>query len=168
MHSKPIVEPTSSERTITHQASTTPDSTPPSTPKATTAQVSRPRASSTSTTVHTTTTHHPQTQLCRHWCHHGICKWGQQCRYRHIMPMSTSGLQEVSLADWPVWFRKMNPGYFAAEVVTSTSQSNVSLGRAKGRRGAKSMGRTSPGGNGGACCGELHGLGGDCKSISHV
>ncbi|PVH74756.1 hypothetical protein DL98DRAFT_603342 [Cadophora sp. DSE1049] len=157
---KPTTEPTTSERTVTHRSSTTPTSTPPATPKAASTHLSRRRAPSTSTTVNTTTTHQPQpqTQLCRHWCHHGICKWGQQCRYRHIMPMSTSGLQELGLADWPVWFRRMNPGYFAAEVVNSNSGSN--LGRTKGRRGAKSMGCTSAGGNGGACCGVLHEPGG--------
>lgn len=72
--------------------------------------------------------------------------------------MSTSGLLEVGLADWPVWFRRMNPGYFAAEVVNSNS--NPHVGRARGRRGAKSMGCTSANGNGGACCGSLHGPGG--------
>ncbi|KAF4632544.1 hypothetical protein G7Y89_g5575 [Cudoniella acicularis] len=56
-----------------------------------------------------------QTQLCRHWCKHGICKWDQQCRYRHIMPMTLHGLQEVGLSDWPAWYRGQNPGFFAAE-----------------------------------------------------
>ncbi|EKD13141.1 zinc finger DNA-binding protein [Drepanopeziza brunnea f. sp. 'multigermtubi' MB_m1] len=102
------------------------------------------------------------TTLCRHWCHHGICKWGQQCRYRHIMPMSNSGLQEVGLSDWPAWFRRMNPGYFAAE------NPDLSRGAAGNDRAPRSRRPPPPGakvcgslgGNGGACCGVLHGPGG--------
>ncbi|KAF8865469.1 hypothetical protein BDZ45DRAFT_796309 [Acephala macrosclerotiorum] len=82
-----------------------------STPAAPTTAPSAPKASST-IRARTTDT---QTVLCRHWCHHGICKWGQQCRYRHIMPMTLQGLQEVGLADWPAWYRKLNPGYFVNE-----------------------------------------------------
>ncbi|KAH6663880.1 hypothetical protein B0J14DRAFT_682872 [Halenospora varia] len=62
-----------------------------------------------------------QTQLCRHWCTHGICKWGQQCRYRHIMPMTLPGLREVGLSDWPGWWRGMNPGFFYSESSAQTS-----------------------------------------------
>ncbi|KAH8652792.1 hypothetical protein BGZ60DRAFT_568983 [Tricladium varicosporioides] len=54
----------------------------------------------------------PQIQLCRHWCTHGICKWGQNCRYRHIMPMTLPGLREVGLSNWPGWWKKMNSGFF--------------------------------------------------------
>ena len=58
---------------------------------------------------------YPPRQVCRHWCAHGLCKWGHNCRHSHIMPMTTTGLQEVGLADWPAWFRALNSGYFAAE-----------------------------------------------------
>ncbi|KAH7330098.1 hypothetical protein BKA65DRAFT_460655 [Rhexocercosporidium sp. MPI-PUGE-AT-0058] len=164
---KPVAEPPSSApaRTV-QQSSTTPNSTPPSTPKV------RIPSTSVSQSTNTTTQQiqnqaqpqpHPQTQVCRHWCHHGICKWGQQCRYRHIMPMSTSGLQEVGLIDWPLWFRRMNPGYFVAEAVTLNGGVN-SAGRigggGRGRRGARVIGCASTEGNGGACCGVLHGPGG--------
>ncbi|KAH9218385.1 hypothetical protein DL95DRAFT_489437 [Leptodontidium sp. 2 PMI_412] len=168
---KPATEiPSSgSERTLP-KSSTTPTSTLPSTPKARVTSTSiSPSANST---VHQTQTQpqtsaqaRPQTQLCRHWCHHGICKWGQQCRYRHIMPMSTSGLQEVGLSDWPLWFRRMNPGYFAAEALNLSASGYASGagrvgGGARGRRGAWTTGCLSAGGNGGACCGVLHGPGG--------
>ncbi|CAL3963619.1 unnamed protein product [Diplocarpon coronariae] len=99
-------------------------------------------------------------KLCRHWCHHGMCKWGQQCRYRHIMPMSTSGLQEVGLGDWPLWFRRLNPGYFAAENSHPTSNNTRAGGRDARvmRQSVKAC--MSAGGNGVACCGVLNGPGG--------
>ncbi|EPE25258.1 hypothetical protein GLAREA_11839 [Glarea lozoyensis ATCC 20868] len=54
-------------------------------------------------------------QTCRHWCHHGICKWGKQCRYRHVMPMTLRGLQEVGLDNWPGWYRRANEDCFAPD-----------------------------------------------------
>ncbi|KAK8114055.1 hypothetical protein PG999_006124 [Apiospora kogelbergensis] len=42
---------------------------------------------------------------CRHWCHHGSCKYGEECRYKHRMPGTNEGLREVGLADWPNWYR---------------------------------------------------------------
>ncbi|KAK6865126.1 hypothetical protein PG995_001654 [Apiospora arundinis] len=42
---------------------------------------------------------------CRHWCHHGSCKYGLECRYEHRMPQTHEGLREVGLADWPNWYR---------------------------------------------------------------
>ncbi|KAJ5047100.1 uncharacterized protein L3040_002943 [Drepanopeziza brunnea f. sp. 'multigermtubi'] len=147
----PPPPPTTATTTVT------PNSTPPSTPK-------DPHTHAhTYTHTHTRpSTSAPASQLCRHWCHHGICKWGQQCRYRHIMPMSNSGLQEVGLSDWPAWFRRMNPGYFAAE------NPDLSRGAAGNDRAPRSRRPPPPGakvcgslgGNGGACCGVLHGPGG--------
>ncbi|KAG9232922.1 hypothetical protein BJ875DRAFT_62862 [Amylocarpus encephaloides] len=67
-------------------------------------------------------------QICRHWCLHGICKWGQQCQHRHIMPMTLHGLQQLGLRDWPEWYRKRNPGCFV----------NDSSVGGRGRRGALS------------------------------
>ncbi|RDW66290.1 hypothetical protein BP6252_09925 [Coleophoma cylindrospora] len=49
---------------------------------------------------------------CRHWCRHGVCRWGQQCRYQHLMPLTISGLCDVGLTDWPAWYRNQNPDYF--------------------------------------------------------
>lgn len=41
---------------------------------------------------------------CRHWCHHGTCKWGLNCRHEHTMPTTLEGLQEVGLKNFPSWF----------------------------------------------------------------
>lgn len=54
-------------------------------------------------------------QHCKHWCTHEICKWGQGCHYRHLMPMTLMGLYEVGLRDWPGWYRRMDPGVFVGE-----------------------------------------------------
>ncbi|KAG0649990.1 hypothetical protein D0Z07_3977 [Hyphodiscus hymeniophilus] len=71
-----------------------------------------------------------ETQTCRHWCTYGHCKWGQQCRYRHTMPLTLSGLEGIGLADWPAWFRSLNPGFF----VSHSTQLKTHLGRRiKGR-----------------------------------
>ncbi|KAK0657278.1 hypothetical protein B0T16DRAFT_56590 [Cercophora newfieldiana] len=43
-------------------------------------------------------------EYCRHWCHYGTCKWGQQCRYKHSMPTTPSGLVEVGLSELPTWW----------------------------------------------------------------
>ena len=43
-------------------------------------------------------------EYCRHWCHHGTCKWGQQCRYKHAMPTTAEGLVEVGLSEFPTWW----------------------------------------------------------------
>ncbi|KAK7952388.1 uncharacterized protein PG986_008116 [Apiospora aurea] len=42
---------------------------------------------------------------CRHWCHHGSCKYGPDCRYEHEMPRTHERLREVGLADWPNWYK---------------------------------------------------------------
>lgn len=47
---------------------------------------------------------HPDTVFCRHWCHHGSCKWGWECRYQHRMPTTFEGLREVGLKDLPTWY----------------------------------------------------------------
>jgi hypothetical protein len=41
---------------------------------------------------------------CRHWCHHGVCKWGLDCHYEHTMPTSPAGLTEVGLSQFPDWW----------------------------------------------------------------
>ncbi|KAH7269861.1 uncharacterized protein BKA55DRAFT_532488 [Fusarium redolens] len=42
--------------------------------------------------------------LCRHWCHHGVCKWGLDCHYEHTMPITAAGLAEVGLTGFPDWW----------------------------------------------------------------
>lgn len=61
---------------------------------------------------HTTTTKPDKqpTTFCRHWCHHGTCKWGLQCRYQHRMPSTVEGLREVGLKDFPTWYLLMMSG----------------------------------------------------------
>lgn len=61
---------------------------------------------------HTTTTKPDKqpTTFCRHWCHHGTCKWGLQCRYQHRMPATVEGLREVGLKDFPTWYLLMMSG----------------------------------------------------------
>lgn len=46
----------------------------------------------------------PNTVFCRHWCHHGSCKWGWNCKYQHRMPADAEGLREVGLRDFPTWY----------------------------------------------------------------
>ncbi|KAG8674479.1 hypothetical protein FPOAC2_00502 [Fusarium poae] len=49
----------------------------------------------------------PSSQLpspCRHWCHHGVCKWGLDCHYEHTMPTTPTGLDEVGLSQSPDWW----------------------------------------------------------------
>ncbi|KAF7548457.1 hypothetical protein G7046_g8667 [Stylonectria norvegica] len=58
-----------------------------------------PAARPTKTTTTTTNS------FCRHWCHHGTCKWGLQCRYQHNMPSTAEGLADVGLKDFPAWWR---------------------------------------------------------------
>lgn len=52
----------------------------------------------------------PDTVFCRHWCHHGRCKWGWDCRYQHRMPTTFEGLREVGLKDFPTWYLLMMGG----------------------------------------------------------
>ncbi|KAI1022489.1 hypothetical protein LB503_000752 [Fusarium chuoi] len=54
-----------------------------------------------------TNTTAPSSQLltpCRHWCHHGVCKWGRDCHYEHVMPITAEGLGEVGLTGFPDWW----------------------------------------------------------------
>jgi len=62
--------------------------------------------------------------------------------------MTLRGLQEVGLNDWPSWYRRSNPGYFASEI--SRPGPPARLGRARAKEYA------SVGSNGGACCDNLH------------
>lgn len=52
----------------------------------------------------------PGTNYCRHWCHHGTCKWGWECRYQHQMPTTQESLREVGLKDLPTWYLLMMAG----------------------------------------------------------
>ncbi|KAF5601472.1 transcription factor [Fusarium subglutinans] len=54
-----------------------------------------------------TNTAAPSSQLpspCRHWCHHGVCKWGRDCHYEHVMPITAESLGEVGLTGFPDWW----------------------------------------------------------------
>ncbi|KAE9376761.1 hypothetical protein N431DRAFT_542266 [Stipitochalara longipes BDJ] len=111
-------------------------------PKATAATISRTLANPPASPA--------ATQLCRHWCVHGICKWGQQCRYRHIMPMTVHGLHEVGLQDWPIWFRKENPGYFVSDARVAGVPARIGRARRILGNGAGAS----------ACCGNVHAVDG--------
>lgn len=56
------------------------------------------------------TTKRHATVFCRHWCHHGTCKWGPQCRHQHRMPTTLEGLLEVGLKGFPTWYLLMMSG----------------------------------------------------------
>jgi len=59
------------------------------------------------TTAHAPILLAPATQAaeyCRHWCHHGTCKWGATCRYFHSMPKTMEGLLSVGLHEFPMWW----------------------------------------------------------------
>ncbi|KAI1864295.1 hypothetical protein JX265_008666 [Neoarthrinium moseri] len=82
--------------------------------------------------------------FCRHWCHHGKCKWGPVCKYQHEMPASRAGLREVGLADFPVWYKAgvefslagsgyWAPGAGATTVINTTSNPGLALGTGHGR-----------------------------------
>ncbi|RYP81304.1 hypothetical protein DL769_002033 [Monosporascus sp. CRB-8-3] len=47
----------------------------------------------------------PASVYCRHWCHHGRCRWQGACRYAHAMPSTAEGLRAVGLGDYPAWWR---------------------------------------------------------------
>ena len=64
------------------------------------------------------------------------------------MPLTRAGLQEVGLADWPAWFRAMNPGYFAAEPQPSALRTQGSHLMKGGNLGTGFLGRVSGSGRG--------------------
>lgn len=71
----------------------------------------------------------PDTHYCRHWCHHGTCKWDSECRYEHTMPTTQEGLREIGLKDFPMWYLLMMAGGGGSPVVhvasaTSTIRNN--------------------------------------------
>ncbi|CAG8958512.1 hypothetical protein HYFRA_00009827 [Hymenoscyphus fraxineus] len=78
-------------------------------------------------------------QLCRHWCVHGVCKWGLGCHYRHRMPMDRDGLREVGLREWPGWFRRGNPGLFGDGGVRARRAGGVDV-LERGERGERGLG----------------------------
>ncbi|KAK0632043.1 hypothetical protein B0T14DRAFT_490474 [Immersiella caudata] len=71
-------------------------------------------------------------EYCRHWCHYGTCKWGLQCRYKHSMPTTPSGLLEVGLSEFPTWwlakvFVGDAPSLSAASQNHPTTHANVDI-----------------------------------------
>lgn len=61
--------------------------------------------------------------------------------------MTLSLLQEVGLADWPSWYRELNPGYFVSEIMTAARQNRVN------RRGRGGGNISSQHSHGASCCG---------------
>ncbi|TLD29303.1 hypothetical protein PspLS_03941 [Pyricularia sp. CBS 133598] len=47
-------------------------------------------------------------RFCHHWCHYGVCKWGDECHYHHAMPATREGLREVGLKDYPRWWAELS------------------------------------------------------------
>lgn len=114
IHNRPDGSPTSTASTKTTTTTTHAYHTPPPSPPtavpipaglspATHHHQQLPTSAPTSAPVPS-----PQTQksedYCRHWCHHGTCKWGNQCRYKHAMPTTTQGLVDVGLREFPAWW----------------------------------------------------------------
>ncbi|KAB5530419.1 hypothetical protein GE09DRAFT_391337 [Coniochaeta sp. 2T2.1] len=58
----------------------------------------------------TTTSTKKRRNYCRHWVHHGTCKWGLHCRFEHRMPVTPEGLAEIGLRDLPAWWAAMMAG----------------------------------------------------------
>lgn len=76
---------------------------------------------------HPTSPPFPPSQFCRHWCHHGTCKWGLACRYRHAMPTTVGGLASVGLRDFPAWWTAA-----MGLALSSSSSSGAGVGPAGG------------------------------------
>ncbi|PSR78868.1 hypothetical protein BD289DRAFT_110890 [Coniella lustricola] len=73
--------------------------------------------------------HLPQqvgTNYCRHWCHHGTCKWGLECRFKHRMPTSSAGLREIGLKTLPLWYLLMMTSLGGSTALSGPSQRNES------------------------------------------
>jgi len=62
----------------------------------------------------------PRIAYCRHWCHHGTCKWGRTCRYSHRMPPSTEELSSVGLSDFPDWWNAAAAFYASGGTLSPT------------------------------------------------
>jgi hypothetical protein len=120
-----------------------PNNTPNTSPPSSTIQTTTPSQLDTPQPSSPKPSSLSQTTLCRHWCHHGNCKWGSQCRYKHIMPLSLAGLIEVGLRDWPSWYRAFNPGYFVDSSIGFTQHNphRARLGRRVISAGAGGVGR---------------------------
>ncbi|KAI0103734.1 hypothetical protein GGR51DRAFT_561666 [Nemania sp. FL0031] len=43
---------------------------------------------------------------CRNWCQRGTCRYDEECRYVHEMPVTAQELREVGLVDYPPWWLK--------------------------------------------------------------
>ncbi|KAI1773995.1 hypothetical protein F4818DRAFT_88439 [Hypoxylon cercidicola] len=57
-----------------------------------------------SSTTTTNTNSRKGRKPCRHWCLHGTCRWGSDCRHPHMMPTDAEGLRELGLASPPQWW----------------------------------------------------------------
>lgn len=91
---------------------------------------------------------------CRHWVHHGTCKWGPYCRFAHAMPATAAGLADVGLREFPAWW--------TAAVVGGLASSGPSSSRRSGSSARKAARMVGGGGipGFGYGYGYLHGAGG--------
>lgn len=55
---------------------------------------------------------------CRHWCHHGTCKYGDVCHYKHEVPTTMKGLRDVGLNEMPKWYKWLMAGEVQAMAKT--------------------------------------------------
>ncbi|KAI0136679.1 hypothetical protein BJ170DRAFT_589646 [Xylariales sp. AK1849] len=78
---------------------------------------------------------------CRHWCHHGTCKWDLVCHYEHAMPCTPEGLREVGLADLPAWWKAAMG--MAARMGGMGMGTTMGAGLGANRYGSGGAGRTA-------------------------
>ena len=77
----------------------------PTTPITTAIITNTPNNNSTTSPFEAKTqTNTTRTEYCRHWCHHGTCKWGLHCRHLHAMPTTPAALAAVGLRGVPAWW----------------------------------------------------------------
>ncbi|KAK4463127.1 hypothetical protein QBC42DRAFT_325156 [Cladorrhinum samala] len=86
-------------------------------------------STSTSTSTSTSPIHHlpssppplksptpsPSSIYCRHYVHHGTCKFGRACRFKHTVPIQASTLSALGLSEIPRWYTSMVAASCAGE-----------------------------------------------------
>ncbi|KAI0175580.1 hypothetical protein GGR52DRAFT_589347 [Hypoxylon sp. FL1284] len=71
----------------------------------TSAPAPNPGSSSSNNTSSANSNSNKSSKPCRHWCLHGTCRWGGQCRFAHAMPLDAAGLRDVAMAAPATWLR---------------------------------------------------------------
>jgi len=69
--------------------------------------------------------------------------------------MTIHGLHEIGLQDWPIWFRKENPGYFVSDARGVAVSARVGRARRVLGNGVSAD----------ACCGGAHAVGGRAERL---